>query len=61
MRRNSNCYGNMSKIFKKKIDKLVTTDSLSDLNPHANAARKRCGAVDMYHDRGDSVETFKLL
>ncbi len=51
----------MSKIFKKKIDKFVTTGSLSDLNPHVNAARKRWGAVDMYHDRGDSVETFKLL
>lgn len=61
MRRNSNCYGNMSKTFKKKIDKLVTTGSLSDLNPHVNAARKRWGAVDMQHDRGDSMETFKLL
>lgn len=65
MRRNTNCYGNMSKTFKKKIDKLVTTGSLSDLNPsflilHGNAARKKWGAVDMYHDRGDSVETFKL-
>lgn len=51
----------MSKTFKEKIDKLVTTGSLSDLNPsflilHVNAARKKWGAVDMYQDRGDSKE-----